>query len=76
MDFQIRLGFIFIGIVIFVWGFLIVASPQFFKYWQDSYWKEKNNEHLKPDHQFNNKWLRGFSALFAGASMIYLFITN
>jgi hypothetical protein len=56
----------------FVFGLLLVGSESFFTFWQDRYWKEKNNEHLQNSHVFYNRYTRGVFQIAIGLTFIYL----
>jgi hypothetical protein len=68
----VRIGFLFISAVCIVWGGLITFSDKYFTYWQNTYWKEKNNNQWSDPSRKANRLGAGFGALVFGIALAYM----
>jgi hypothetical protein len=71
-NYLVQVVFAFLGGCFFVWGVLIVGSDQFFEFWSDRYWREKNNRHKLKDHLFYNRYVTGLCTLLLGLGMVWI----
>ncbi len=72
MIFLVKGGFLLIGLICLIWGFRITFSIQYFTYWQNKYWKEKNNNQWSEKSQKINRLGTGLGAFLFGIGLIYL----
>jgi hypothetical protein len=47
----IRIGLLFICAICIIWGGLISFSKKYFTYWQNTYWKEKQDNVVRPKYE-------------------------
>jgi hypothetical protein len=70
----IRIVFLLIGVGCTIWGGRITFSDSYFKYWQDTYWKEKGGNQWSKRSVDVNRWGSGLGTLMLGLGFIYLAI--
>ena len=70
----IKIVLLCIGVVCIVWGGLITVSERYFKYWQNTYWKEGHDHQWSKESIKINRWGKGFGALVFGTALIYFAI--
>ena len=66
----VRLGFFAFGLLNLI-GMLLIPSRPFFNYWQDRFWKEKNDAHKTKEGVFYNKYVTGALDIFTGIVCLY-----
>ncbi len=69
------LGFIFLGLLFFIWALYMLSSKRFYLWWQNRYWKEPNNKHLTHDSQSYNL-VTNIGALMLGITFIVVGIVT
>jgi hypothetical protein len=67
----VRLGFLAFGLLNVVFGVLLLGSSSFFHYWQDRFWKEKDDAHKTKERVFYNKYVTGAVSVFIGIVCLY-----
>lgn len=67
-----QFGFLFLGGLCFAWGFFIMGSDHFYKWWRDRYWKESNNEHLTFGRLVLNRYVEGTGMIGLGIALTYV----
>lgn len=72
----LQYAFLWLGVMFFVWGTFIVGSDKFFHFWENRYWKEKNNSHKERGSVFYNRYVTGLGTLLMGAGLIYVVFTS
>lgn len=70
----VKTGFLVISIVSIFWGARITFSNKYFTYWQNKFWKEKNNSQWSTESVKVNRWGTGFGALIFGIALAYFVI--
>lgn len=68
----IKIGLLVISANFIFWGARIVFSDQYFNYWQNKYWKEKNNHQWSASSVAVNRWATGLGSLLFGIAMTYI----
>lgn len=68
----IKFGLLLIGLIFATFGFLIVFSNQFFKYWNNLHWREKDNKQWSEESIKVNRFGTGLGSLLLGLFIIYL----
>lgn len=66
-----QVTFLVFGLMSISFGLLLIFSRRFFLYWQNKFWKEKNNEHNGHSAQLYNKYTRGIFQIVIGLIFIY-----
>jgi hypothetical protein len=60
-----------VSVVCIIWGGLISFSDAYFKYWQNSYWKESKNNQWSDNSRKVNRLGTGFGAFLFGLALAY-----
>ena len=70
----IRLGVLILGTIAVLWGGLIVFSDTCFTYWQNKFWKEKDENQWSARSVTVNRLGTGLAAFLFGIATVYLAI--
>jgi hypothetical protein len=67
----VRVALLFISAAYIVWGGMISFSDRFFSYWQNTHWKETNNNQWSGASRKANRLGVGFGAFVFGIALAY-----
>ena len=67
----VKITFAAISLLCIVWGSLITFSDSYFRYWQNIYWREKNDHQWSDKSQKMNRVGTGFGVLIFGIALLY-----
>lgn len=67
----IRIAFFLISAACVLWGALIVFSEKYFSYWQNRYWKERNDGQWSETSIKANRLGTGLGSLIFGLALAY-----
>ena len=65
-----------LGSSFFLWGSLIVGSDLFFEFWNERYWREKNDRHKSRKVINYNRYGTGLATLFLGLGIVWIAFTK
>ena len=67
----VKIVFLFISAVCIIWGGLVSFSDKYFTYWQNTHWKEENNNQWSESSRKANRLGTGFGAFVFGLALAY-----
>jgi hypothetical protein len=67
----VRLGFFAFGLLNLAFGALLIWSPSFFRYWENKFWRERNDAHRSREKILYNKYVTGVVSLFIAVVCLY-----
>ena len=56
------------------WGFSILLSDSYFTRWQNTHWKESNDEQWSNESMRYNKFVRPLCTIGLGVGLLYLLL--
>lgn len=68
----VRVALLILSIVCIAWGGMISFSQRFFSYWQDTHWKETNNNQWSDASRKANRLGVGLGAFMFGIALAEL----